>query len=86
MVSKVRAPSLMVTHTLVLKSMASRCSIDGYILQGNSHNASLTPPHSTRTTGYTGIAGYANVSHFSTSGIAGSLNDPYQSHGYGGVL
>jgi hypothetical protein len=58
-------------------------SIDGYVLQGNSpHNPS--PPH-THATGYTGVAGYANVSAFGTVGIAGSLNDPYQSYGYGGM-
>ncbi|OAX43650.1 ARM repeat-containing protein [Rhizopogon vinicolor AM-OR11-026] len=58
-------------------------SIDGYVLQGNSpHNPS--PPHS-HATGYTGVAGYANVSPFGTAGIAGSLNDPYQSYGYGGM-
>ncbi|KAG1749610.1 ARM repeat-containing protein [Suillus paluster] len=58
-------------------------SIDGYVLQGTSpHNASLTPPH-THATGYTGVAGYANVSPFGTVGVAGSLNDPYQSYGYG---
>ncbi|KAG2125014.1 hypothetical protein DEU56DRAFT_962935 [Suillus clintonianus] len=40
------------------------CSIDGYVLQGTSpHSASLTPPH-TNTTGYTDIAGYANMSPF----------------------
>jgi len=60
-------------------------SIDGYVLQGNSpHNASLTPPH-THGSGYTGVAGYANVSPFGTAGIAGSLNDPYQTYGYGGM-
>lgn len=60
-------------------------SIDGYVLQGNSpHNASLTPPH-THAAGYTGVAGYANVSPFSTVGVTGSLNDPYQNYGYGGM-
>ncbi|KAJ8580278.1 ARM repeat-containing protein [Rhizopogon salebrosus TDB-379] len=59
-------------------------SIDGYVLQGNSpHNASLTPH--THAAGYTGVAGYANVSPFGTAGIAGSLNDPYQNYGYGGM-
>jgi hypothetical protein len=58
-------------------------SIDGYVLQGTSpHSASLTPPH-THASGYTGVAGYANVSPFGTVGVAGSLNDPYQSYGYG---
>jgi len=55
-------------------------SMDGYAMQGTSpHSASLTPPH----TGYTGVAGYANVSPFGTLGLSGSLNDPYQSYGYG---
>ncbi|KAG2112782.1 hypothetical protein DEU56DRAFT_762025 [Suillus clintonianus] len=58
-------------------------SIDGYVLQGTSpHSTSLTPPH-TQATGYTGVAGYANVSPFGTVGVAGSLNDPYQSYAYG---
>ncbi|KAG2136987.1 hypothetical protein DEU56DRAFT_352853 [Suillus clintonianus] len=56
------------------------CLIDGYVLQGTSpHSASLTPPH-TNTTGYTDIAGYANVSPFGTVGVAATLN---QSYGYG---
>ncbi|KAG2110698.1 hypothetical protein DEU56DRAFT_799320, partial [Suillus clintonianus] len=58
-------------------------SNDGCVLQGTSpHSASLTPPH-TNATGYTDVAGYANVSPFGTVAVAGSLNDPYQSYGYG---
>ncbi|KAF8845489.1 ARM repeat-containing protein [Paxillus ammoniavirescens] len=57
-------------------------SIDGYVLQNSSpHNPSLTPPH-THAGGYSGVSAYANVS-FGNVGVAGSLNDPYQSYGYG---
>ncbi|KAH7883969.1 ARM repeat-containing protein [Phlebopus sp. FC_14] len=58
-------------------------SIDGYVLQSNSpHNASLTTPH-THAGGYSGVSAYANVSPFGNVGLAGSLNDPYQSYAYG---
>lgn len=55
-------------------------SIDEYVLQSHSaHNTNLTPPH-THAGGY---SGYTNVSPFGNAGLTGSLNDPYQSYGYG---